>query len=303
MENPACLLVHNSTASEPPQEEKKPFYLQVFHKDLKVKVPYPAASPPGSLRQDIFQFSDASRRRLLHVCRNSGHHIKSQFCLTYHEAWPHDGKEVKANLNHFITVFKKIFGKDSKYLWVLEFQKRGAPHIHFFSDLEPNREYQHILTNIWILTVLGLSSDSSTYRFHNHPSNFFAWNMKSGKYLSKEYLEKSVQKGVPENFQNVGRFWGHSRNMKPDFLMIDPNDLPGIKHEIKKAVRSITKAHEKLSCRIARACRDSLREKGRITGKRKPIKKRNLRAKIKSYTVPLLSGAFMTILNSILTGA
>lgn len=302
MENPACLLVHNSTGSEVAQVEKKPFYLKVYHKDLQVKVPFPSASF-GALRQDIFQFSDASRRRLLHVCRNSGHHIKSQYCLTYHEFWPSDGKVVKANLNHFITVFKRIFGREAKYLWVLEFQKRGAPHIHFFSDLAPDRELQHIITNIWVLTVLGLQEDSSIYRFHNHPANFFAWNMKSGKYLSKEYLEKSIQKGVPEDFQNVGRFWGHSRNMKPEFLMVDPECLPGVKHEIKAAVRQVTKAHERISCTIARNCRDMLRQRGKIEGKRKPIKKRNLRAKIKSYTVPLLSGAFMTILNSILQGA
>lgn len=282
------------------QEEKKPYYVQVYPKDIKVKIPHPQPSTVGGSRQNVFHFSDSSRRRLLHVCRNSGHHIKSQFCLTYHEAWPLDGKEVKANLNHFLTCFKRAFGNDSKYLWVLEFQKRGAPHIHFFSDLEPCRERQRTLTDIWVVTVLGLDADSSAYKFHNHSSNFFSWNMRSGKYLSKEYLEKSVQKGVPENFQNVGRFWGHSRNMKPGFLIINPDDLPGLKQEIKSAVRTVTKAHEKLSCRIARACRDAYRERCRIVSKRKPIKKRNLRAKIKSYTVPLLSGAFMTILNSYL---
>ena len=114
------------------REEKKPYYVQVFHKDIKVKVPYPQPSTVGGPRQNIFQFSDSSRRRLLHVCRNSGHHIKSQYCLTYHETWPQDGKEVKAKLNHFITCYKRAFGADSKYLWVLEFQRRGAPHIHFF---------------------------------------------------------------------------------------------------------------------------------------------------------------------------
>lgn len=281
-------------------EEKKPYYVQVYHKDIKVKIPHPQPSTVGGPRQNIFQFSDSSRRRLLHVCRNSGHYIKSQFCLTYHETWPRDGKEVKAKLNHFITCYKRAFGADSKYLWVLEFQKRGAPHIHFFSGLNPDPEHRRILANIWVVTVLGLSADSLAYKFHSHPSNFFAWSMKSGKYLSKEYLQKSIQKGVPENFQNVGRFWGHSRNMKPDFFFIDPENLPGLRQEIKSAVRTVTKAHEKLSCRAARACRDAYRERHRIFSKRNPIKKRNLRAKIRSYTVPLLSGAFMTILNSYL---
>ena len=282
------------------REEKKAYYLQVYNKDLKVKVPYPQPSTVPSSRQNIFQFSDSSRRRLLHVCRNSGHHINSQFCLTYHEAWPSDGKEVKAKLNHFLICCKRAFGADLKYLWVLEFQKRGAPHIHFFSDLEPNRENQSILADIWVVTVLGLSADSSAYKFHVHPNNFFAWNMRSGKYLSKEYLEKSVQKGVPEDFRNVGRFWGHSRSMKPDFFIIDPYNLPGLLQEIKSAVRTVTKAHEKLSCRAARACRDAYRKRHRIVGKRNPIKKRNLRSKLESYTVPLFSGAFMTILNSYL---
>lgn len=280
------------------REEKKPYYLQVFYRDIKVKFLHPQPSTVPGPRQNIFQFSDSSRRGLLHICRNSGHHIKSQYCLTYHEIWPQDGKEVKAKLNHFITCFKRAFGNDSKYLWILEFQKRGAPHIHFFSDLEPDSEHRRILANIWVVTVLGLSADSSTYKFHNHPSNFFAWSMKSGKYLSKEYLEKAFQKGVPENFHNVGRFWGNSRNMKPDFFIINPDDLPGVRQEIKSAIRIITKAHEKLSCRAARAYRDAYRKRLRIVGKRNPIKKRNLRSKLKSYTIPLLSGAFMTILNS-----
>lgn len=303
MEKPACLLVHNSKDSFSSQEEKKPFFLQVYHKDLKVKVPFPQPPPKGGARQKIFEFSDASKRRLLHVCRNSGHLIKSQFLLTYHEFWPEDGKRVKAQLNHFITVVKNRFGRDLSYLWCLEFQDRGAPHIHFYSGIDPSSEAGILLANIWALTVLRLQEDSPLYRFHSHPSNFMPWNMKSGSYLAKEYLAKAQQKSVPEEFQNVGRFWGNSRNMIPPFTIIDPETLPGIRHEIKKAVRQITKAYERISTDFARVCRDKIRHIKGIEGKRKPIKRRNYRAKFRSYTVPLLSGAFAILFNTALFGA
>lgn len=302
MEKPACLLVHNSTDPDSLQEEKKPFYLKVFSKDVQVKVPWPSPPPKGGLRSSVFEFSNASRRRLLHVCRNSGHLIKSQFCLTYHELWPNDGKVVKANLNHFLTVLKRLAG-DIHYLWVLEFQQRGAPHIHFFSDIEATPEWRRILSNAWVLTVLGQSSDASMLKFHDHPGNFFPWNMKSGSYLSKEYIQKSVQKDVPENFHNVGRFWGCSRNMIPCFEMVEPDMISNLKPEIVKAVRVITRAHEKLSVRIARACQEKRRKRVALDQTPiKPIKKRNLRSKIRSYTVPLMAACFTTLFNAAIFG-
>lgn len=70
--------------------------------------------------------------------------------------------------------------------------------------------------------------------------------MKSGDYLVKEYIGKIEQKEVPESFRNVGRFWGASRNMTPDFSTLDPRDHEdGIRICVEQALRITTRHHEK----------------------------------------------------------
>ncbi len=265
-EHPACLLSQIST-----DHPTEPYCLHVYNKDVVVKKSHPApANAKRGNREKIFEFSASSRRRLLFVCRNSGNHIKSQFCLTYHDVWPDDGKEVKKHLNHFLTLLRRQF-PGVHYLWVFEFQERGAPHIHLFSSLPPTEDNRMMLAHNWSRIVGGTESH---LRFHCHKRNMIRWNMRSGKYLTKEYLAKSVQKGVPANFQNVGRFWGCSRNMKPEFQVVAPDDVL----EFKKIVRTISKKYE--------------RTVASYKGKRV-----NFRRRVRSFTVPLASTAFFILAN------
>lgn len=215
---------------------------------LKVVRPSRTATPKPGIRQKIFEFSDSSRRHLLEVCRESGHKIRSQFCLTYHTDFPLDGREVKADVARFERQVKRCFGQDTPMLWVLEFQKRGAPHIHFFSDIEPNPFNRRTLSILWVKHALGYtqSLDIPTFRFHDHVKNFQGWTMKSGQYLVKEYINKIEQKEVPENFQNVGRFWAATRNMKPDYEIISPMDNPIWDECIKRAIRAASRYQEKV---------------------------------------------------------
>jgi hypothetical protein len=48
--------------------------------------------------------------------------------------------------------------------------------------------------------------------WHKNPRNFIDWDMGNGQYLCK-YLDKEAQKAVPEEFHNVGRFWGCTRGI------------------------------------------------------------------------------------------
>jgi len=223
------------------------YWLQVYHSDVVVKKPVlQGYRPDAGLKQKIFQFSPGSRNRLLFVCRNSGRYIRSQFCCTYHESWPVNGKIVKNDLRKFIKRVERKFGRGSLfYLWILEFQERNAPHLHFFSSIEPTTENRFLLVQMW-LEVIGEAENVKCRKFHDHKKNFFAWDMKNGAYLAKEYIGKLEQKKVPACFHNVGRFWGHSRNMKPDFHMVDLYDFPEALEDVyKKTVRIITKSTER----------------------------------------------------------
>lgn len=271
-------------------------WVHQYEVDVKIKRPARTAFVPSGLKNPVFEFSKESHARLLFVCRNSGRHIKSQFCLTYHDAFPLNGKEVKNHLNTFITYIKRQFGNDTHYLWALEFQERGAPHVHFFSDIEPTREHGTLLAHLWVGIIEG---GETCLKFHDHPNNFFAWDMTSGSYLGKQYIAKSVQKSVPENFQNVGRFWGNSRNMIPQYTTIAPDDHDQpIAKAIVRAARTVTKRYCSKVLQIKKALRDSRREKNKETGKPQRVSKPNPRKKIRSYTLPSMAALFLAVLNA-----
>ena len=222
------------------------FQLEVFKEDVKVRKGFsrPGSSHERAPRAQIFEFSASSRRNLLKTCRNSGHHITSQFCLTYHDNWPKDGVELKRQIHVFLVLLARHY-KGVHYLWVLEFQARTAPHFHLFLDLDVTPHNQQFLAETW-LTVSGQSEDDVCRSWHLHQNNFFPWSMVSGSYVSK-YAEKAEQKDVPENFHNVGRFWGSSRNMVPKSYIIDPVEVEDVDlhGKIEKAIRSLTKNEEK----------------------------------------------------------
>lgn len=293
MTDPACLLPYNSNRDD----ESRQTWLQLYTKDVKVKKPSgPRSKVPIGLKNPVFEFSQESRQRLIHVCRNSGHLIYSHFLLSYPAVFPTNGDQVKKHLNAFLTLLRKHF-KGLCYLWCLEFQERGAPHIHFFSSLDVNASVRHFIASSWVQIIGGGEAAMS---FHSHPNNFFRWEMSSGSYLSKEYLAKSVQKNVPEEYKNVGRFWGHSRNMKPIFTTINPDDYenqPIIIAGLKKTVRLLTKRNQKLLIERKKSAVARRREKNRETGKPPAVSKRNFRKTVKSYTLPLMAAMFVTMVN------
>ena len=205
---------------------------QVFRNDVFVCRNFPAIPPPEnapSPRAAIFEFSDKSRAHLDHVCSNSGHLVKSQFCLTYHEQIPNDGEECKRHLDKWLKAYRRRYPA-GLYLWVLEFQKRGAPHFHLFLSEEVDRKMQKKLAMSWARITRGSFEkyDKVQYWWHCRPSNWMDWKMNDGKYVMKEYAVKAAQKDVPKEFVNVGRFWGCSRGMHPIPTIIEPETVANL---------------------------------------------------------------------------
>lgn len=269
--SPACLLAHNSTEGITAKDKS---VVLLYDKDVIVKKfrDEPPSKKGGGMRNNIFEFSESSKRRLLFVCRNSGHYIKSQVCLTYHKSSPINGKCFKETLNVFLQRLRRKY-KNIHYLWVLEFQKNGQPHAHLFTDIEPTKENRILVATYWNEIT---NETEENLKFTSHPRNFFKWVMKSGSYLAKEYIAKTVQKDVPEHFQSVGRFWGASRNMTPKFSMIIPEKTVEEKY-YKKAVRAVFKAHE--------------RKLKAVIGKRINLRKKHI-----TKSLPLLASDFLEVL-------
>lgn len=154
-------------------------------------------------RSKIIKFSWRSARRLRHLIRNSEDTWKAFVTLTYPAEYPCNGRETKAHLNAFLQFLRR---KGIKSVWVLEFQSRGAPHYHVIvSGFIPKEE----IAERWY-RIVG-SGDERHLRAGTGISAIRSKRHLYGYLLS--YIKKLDQKTPPEEFEDVGRFWGSSRNL------------------------------------------------------------------------------------------
>jgi hypothetical protein len=105
-----------------------------------------------------------------------------------------------------------------EYLWFLEFQQRGAPHFHILTDwpLPKNRGNKVLwysrIAKRWYDIV-----DSGDEKHLQAGTRTETLRSKEGgaRYAVK-YAQKMKQKKVPQGYEDVGRFWGHTRAVKPE---------------------------------------------------------------------------------------
>ena len=140
---------------------------------------------------------------------------------------PHDGAIVQKHLHAFLKVLRRLFGPSLRYLWVLEFQwanRPGVPHYHVFLSVAaaPGSDVHHKMATAWVRITQG---SPEQYRVHASPKNWKKWVMNDGVYITKNYMTKKEQKEVPAHYQNVGRFWGCSRNFVPVPTIIEPETI------------------------------------------------------------------------------
>lgn len=186
-------------------------------------------------RGKIDVVSKRSLSNLALLVRSSGVTFRSLMTLTYGANYPMSGKLAKKHLNHFLVSSKRAFG-DYDYIWVLEFQSRGAVHFHIASTLFPPGElerevfastWQQICTPFsWIYCQLDevsgrllpgqtLLTDTAVRDVHLSPRYWESVKRKDSlhRYFAK-YSTKIRQKNVPNWYGDVGRFWGASRGVK-----------------------------------------------------------------------------------------
>lgn len=152
-----------------------------------------------SARQSgITAWSPGMSRRLRMFVDNFREDFSVMVTLTYPEVFPKDGREVKRHWRAFIERVRRTGWLDyGSLVWFLEFQRRGAPHIHF-------------LATSWISKALVASAWSSVTG--GNPLSCSRTEAlrdaeRAGAYARK-YASKSEQKDVPPEFVNVGRMWG-----------------------------------------------------------------------------------------------
>ena len=182
------------------------------------------AEPPDRTHTTIDQFSSKSKSRLRFNAVNAFPRLISQLGLTYHNDWPKDGRICKKHLNLFLNQLRKHF-PSVLYLWIMEFQKRNAPHFHVFLSIPPDAETRKLLAELW--TNITSPNDSQALAFHDNEKNWISWEMNKANYLVK-YLDKDAQKSIPPTYANFGRFWGNSRNLVHPPISIDISTLDNL---------------------------------------------------------------------------
>jgi hypothetical protein len=176
--------------------------------------------------------------------------VPAMLTLTYPGAWEvvaPDGKTVKQQLRKLLLRYQRAWGEPLIGAWKLEFQGRGAPHIHIFMAPPHGRargrgaggrlSFTHWLSVVWADVVN--HPDSVEYMKHlaagtgvdyaealrcSDPKRLAVYFGKHGQYRDKEY-----QNQVPELWQapgaGPGRFWGYW-GLKPLVAAVDlrPDD-------------------------------------------------------------------------------
>jgi len=164
-------------------------------------------------RGNVTEFTRESRARLAFIAANTDIQFRTMITLTYPSVYPTDGKQVKANLRAFLQWARRRWYHPS-YLWFLEFQKRGAPHIHMmlsspraWADISAVASHWYAIVNSGDNKHLWAGTRTETVRAQGGR----AW-------YALKYATKMYQKVVPIEYSNVGRLWGHSRDVAPSIV-------------------------------------------------------------------------------------
>jgi hypothetical protein len=155
--------------------------------------------------------------------------LPAMVTLTYSGDWltvAPNGKVVKAHLKAFRKRYERAWDEPLRCLWKLEFQRRGAPHIHMLcvpphgTSKEECQHFRTWLSSAWAAVVD--HPDPEEYRHHlgsgtrvdwadglrsTDPKRVSVYFTKHGAFKAKEY-QNCVPPEWQEPGQGPGRFWG-----------------------------------------------------------------------------------------------
>lgn len=165
--------------------------------------------------------------------------------LTYPGNWEAvapDGPTVKGHLQAFFKRYRRAWGESWSGIWKLEFQRRGAPHLHLFMTVphgvagedrtDRQREavgdglaFRGWLSKVWADVVGAEGEDRARHEAAGTGVDFAEGDRardpkRLAQYFSKHglYAAKEYQHRVPELWEqsgkSVGRFWGY-RGLTP----------------------------------------------------------------------------------------
>lgn len=165
----------------------------------------------NSSRACVHHFSAGAAVRMRRYLRECCAEYSNMVTLTYPGFFESNGANVKEHLRRFLQECKRKIERENPLdviyysaFWFLEFQERGAPHFHIFTTHYFNKDW---VSSTWYRIVN--SEDPRHLAAGTRCEKLHAGRSGTISYASK-YAIKQCQKEVPENYTNVGRFWGVS---------------------------------------------------------------------------------------------
>jgi len=186
--------------------------------------------PPISGRSNITAFSIRSGARMRRYLRCCDAQYSIMGTLTYPAEFPHSGRVVKAHFRAFVERCRRYHERDGhadwSIFWFLEFQSRGAPHFHFFT----NYEIPHDLLALWWYDIV--SSGDQRHLLAGTRIEYIRTGRSGTLSYASKYAAKVEQKAVPAGFEDVGRFWGAvgSVSCHAFFILVPFEEITGITH-------------------------------------------------------------------------
>jgi hypothetical protein len=181
----------------------------------------------GEGRRQVRAFSARSRRRLMERASDLGesHRAEVMVTLTMPGEWESVCASGRAFKRHVQAMRKRLVRHLDGLgvlawgaLWWLEFQVRGAPHLHIVLwgpelaalDMDAFRVWA---SEAWS-EVVG-HQDPHEREKHLAAGTRVERMRRSDFGYATKYASKMRQKAVPAGFQGVGRFWGTWRHVNP----------------------------------------------------------------------------------------
>jgi len=160
-------------------------------------------------RGSVVGFSGGSGIRMRRYLRECTSDYGYMVTLTYPGEYPSDGITTKNHLRRFLQEIQREALRQRKEttqpisaFWFLEFQGRGAPHYHIFTNHQINKAWA---SKRWY-DIVG-SEDIRHLHAGTRCEKLVRGRAGTISYASK-YAAKMEQKLTPKGFENVGRFWG-----------------------------------------------------------------------------------------------
>jgi hypothetical protein len=170
---------------------------------------FPYCKP--KIRGSIVEFSNSSGCRMRRYLRECTTEYTQMVTLTYPEKFPASGATCKEHLRRFLQEMQREYNRTKASMgradghsafWFMEFQERGAPHFHIFTNWSPNKAW---VSYRWFDIV---QSGDEKHLLAGTRTEFLRAGRRGTISYASKYAAKLAQKRVPIGFENIGRWWG-----------------------------------------------------------------------------------------------